>query len=455
MQTPFCNPADQFDKTKRISRIRETVTFVEERGAKIDRWRTLIVLSNTPFDLFAMIMIITGTPAPLLQFLSLAWANNDVSRLQEILLYEGARPLGFPSLVHGPERPQFCHVEAIGLPNYFLFGRRSTPVSNLTTFTFACSVTESVPSHQEFSDLLSASPQLESLSVNMQNAGPELLHHELELPDIASLKVRLPLLRSFSLDTAHRHQWCLNLLQIIDAPGVEYFSINSGFKFRSSFSNPEKLYEYLARGRINGVVQPSASIKDDSPGTGPIFPLLKHLNIQPMMCNADGVLPVFRIFPMVTHVTLGGRGFSGLSSHPDLLPSASHLTYIDDGSLFLRLAEFPRRWAMQRTGLTLVVCTSRPGKICEELGLVHDCDHLESERHYHLPGLADRLIIRQIGQKLVDWEGGGREVPRPEQSDEDEDIDLEIDMEEPAATQDGLSFTEQETNFMEDGQEES
>ncbi|KAG8759425.1 hypothetical protein FRC11_001980 [Ceratobasidium sp. 423] len=389
----------------------ETMDLVEQYGGKIDRWRSLIVHSISPLAVLAVLKLATANPTPALQFLSLTWeASSDFASEQEGLLLEESIPLNFPSLAHSPERPQLRHVEAIGLTNYFVFGIRYPRVSNLTTFTFACSPTWSLPSHQQFSLLLSASPQLESLSVDMGSVDPEYFPFELIPSQIASLQVHLPQLRSLSLDTGHLRKWCLQLIQMIDAPEVEYFSINTGSKIGIPTPTSEELFGYLARGRVNGVLQSDSSINDDVLGAGPIFPLLKHLNVASMTLVPDEIPTVFEIFPMITHVTLGGSGILGLSSQPGLLPNASHFTYIDDGSSSLELAGFAKCRAGRRALLTLVVCTSRPEKLCEELGLVYEGGNLGPKRHYHLPGLADHLIIRQVDQKPVDRKVGDAKI---------------------------------------------
>ncbi|KAG8729138.1 hypothetical protein FRC11_009443 [Ceratobasidium sp. 423] len=436
MRAPPTKRGRPINDRQQAAQALETMALVEKYGGRIDRWRSLIVHSKSPLVVLAMVKLATSSPTPALQFLSLTWeANSNLAGEQEGLLLEESMPLNFPCLAHGPERPRLRHVEAIGLTNYFVFGIRFPRVSNLTTFTFACSPTWSLPSHQQFSLLLSASPQLESLSVDMGSVDPEYFPFELLPSQIASLQVHLPQLRSFSLDTAHLRKWCLQLVQMIDAPGVEYFSINTGSKLGISTPSSEGLYRYLARGRVDGVLQSDSSIQD-VPGAGPVFPLLKHLNVELMTVVPDEIPTIFRIFPMVTHVTLGAHGVLALSNQSDLLPNASHFTYIDDGSLALQLAGFPRSRAVQKAISTLVVCTSKPVKVCEELGLVCEEDDLRSERHYHLPGLVDNLTIRQIDQKTVDWKDDDGEALTESSEDTYTDLSSELDTDESASMKD-------------------
>ncbi|CAE6525766.1 unnamed protein product [Rhizoctonia solani] len=434
-RAPSTKPARSLDDRQQAIQALETMTLVEQYGGNIDRWRSLIVHSESPLVVLAMVKLVTASPTPALQFLSLAWeANTNVAADQEGLLLEESIPLNFPYLAHGPERPRLRHVEAIGLTNFFVFGMQSPRVSNLTTFTFACPPTWSLPSHQQFSLLLSASPHLESLSIDMGSVDPKYFPFQLKPSQIASLQVHLPLLRSFSLSTAHLRKWCLQLLQMIDAPEVEYFSINTGSKFGISTPSSEGLYEYLARGRVDGVLQSDASIPDDISGAGPVFPLLKHLNVEPMMGVPDEIPAVLRIFPMVTDVTLGGHGILALSNQPDLVPNASHFTYIDDGSSALALAGFSRSRAVQRAISTLVVCTGRPRRVYEELGLVYKGDELGREGHYHLPGLVDHLTVRQVDRKPVNRKDDDDGVLTESNKDAYTDLVPEPDTDESAPT---------------------
>ncbi|CAE7054085.1 unnamed protein product [Rhizoctonia solani] len=400
MQKPFIKSIHPFQDTKQAERALEALDFIEKTGGKRDRWGSLVIFSKSLFTIISIYSFFTRSPTPALRFVSIKWTAHDhIVDIQEEICVEQFE-LSNPTLAHGSERPQIHHVEFNGLPKHFMFGSHVPLVSNLTRFTFICPKTMSLPSHEEFSAVLSASPRLEHLTVDMRAARSGYLEPEYEPADIASFQVQLPLLRSFSLDTSHLSRWSLHLLQIVDAPGVEYLDINTDSGSDLSHM-PMDLYRYLARGRINGILQCYAPIDDNTQGSGPVFPRLKHLNVGRMTQNVQDILFVYCAFPLVTGATLGGLGLLALQEHPEYLPNASHFTYIDDETVDLPIMiEFANSRTEHKAISTLVWCVDRPKVLCILLDLEDGGTHPGADRHYHsLPELqVDHLIIRQIAQ---------------------------------------------------------
>ncbi|KAG8732103.1 hypothetical protein FRC11_000731, partial [Ceratobasidium sp. 423] len=384
MRTPFIKPLHPLHESEQAERALQALDFIEKSGGTRDRWGSLIVLSKALFAVISIYSFFARTPTPALQFMSIKWkARSNIMDDEEDLIHQEIL-FSKASLAHGPERPRLSHVEFSGLPKYFMFDCHSPMISNLTRFTFICSEIMSLPSHEELSDVLSANPRLEHLSVDMRATRHRFGGLE-PAAAIASLQVRLPLLRSFSLNTSHLHQWSLHLLQIVDAPGVEYLNINTDHGF--STSTPNELYQYLAKGRVNEVLQCHATFDDNVPGSGPIFPQLKHLNVERMTQNIQDISLIFTAFPMVTHVTLGGFGALAFYEHAEYLPNASHFTYIDDDTVDLPVVlELPGRRAVHKAISTFVWCTDLPEELCTHLGLKGDgIHHLGSDRHYRSP----------------------------------------------------------------------
>ncbi|CAE6502763.1 unnamed protein product [Rhizoctonia solani] len=428
MRTSFIKPIHPFHESEQAERALEALEFIEKSGGKRDRWRSLIIFSKALFAITSIYSFFTRRPTPALQFVSIKWkAHDDIETDQEEL---GVQEFGLSetTLAHGPERPQLRHVELNGLAKNFMCNDHSVLVSNLTRFTFIAPGTTllSLPSYQQFSAVLAASPQLEHLSVDMQAAHYGFMNIESSPADIGSFQVRLPLLRSFSLYTGHLHRWGLNLLQIVDAPGVQCLDINT----EHNLFAPDAigLHQYLAKGRVNGVLQRHVPLdNNDTSGSGPIFPQLKHLSVQQMTRN---VSPIFVAFPMVTHITFGGLGALTLCHHPEYLPNASHFTYIDGAIAgFSAVLELATRRVEHRAISTLVWCTGFPEDLRVRLGIEGDgIPSLGSEQHYRSPpGLqVDHLIIRKITH-APPYRGDSDDEVLAALDDEDNDPGFDID----------------------------
>ncbi|CAE6437043.1 unnamed protein product [Rhizoctonia solani] len=427
MKSSFIQPIHPFRESEQAERALETLDFIEKAGGRRDRWGSLIIFSKALFAIITIYSFFTRTPTPVLRFVSIKWKSfSDIAQDQEQI---GIEKFGLskPTLAHGPERPRLSHIELNGLPKHFMFDNRLPLVSNLTRFTFVCSETMSLPLHHEFSMVLSASPQLEHLSVDLRDALYDIEEIELEPAAIAPIQVRLPFLRSFLLDTSHLYQWSLHLLQLVDAPGVEYLNLNT--EGDSLHPIPVELYEYLAKGRINNVLQCYVPLDDISPDSGPIFPRLGHLNIERMSHSVNNISLIFTTFPMVTHVTIGGSGALALHEYPDYLLNASHFTYINDNSVDPAVVVgFSNSRAAYKPISTFVWCTAQPEYLRMQLGL-EDNENWDSgsDRHYHSPPKlrVDHLIIRQIDQTHAYLESDDEAFVSLD--DEDDDLGFDVD----------------------------
>lgn len=339
MRTPYIQPIRRRDAKKQAGRALETLQFIIDCGGTIDRWSALIILSKIPQTIFDIIRLINLASTPVLHFLSLRWKGHpDVAHIDEEDAMENAMGRGILgdscSLSHGPKRPQLCQVELNGLPAAFVFNRGAPLASNLTKLTLVRS--SFLPSIPGISALLSASPRLESLCVNTTGMyweyEPE--HEHLEtLITLAPLQVQLPWLRSLSLDIEYEtaQKWGLQLLQIVDAPGLEYFELAVGREDLEFVDDraARRLFRYLGTGRLNGALLCNISLRNEHPGGEAIFPLLRHLNAQRVICRPSAARLFLKAFPMVTKATLNVDCLQSLVDHPQLLPNTSHFIYND------------------------------------------------------------------------------------------------------------------------------
>lgn len=176
---------------------------------------------------------------------------------------------------------------------------------------------------QGFSALLSANPRLECLSLDIRSEA----HGYPASISLASLQVRLPFLRSFSLGNGVDAKWALQILQVTDAPALEYFKLAISAPYLNEGEVPGKVFRYLGKGRLNGDLQCKVPPKQPTSNYSSIFPSLRHLNIEDMSGHYSSILPVLEAFPSVTRVTLDRGGLDALYKRPELIPNAAHFTY--------------------------------------------------------------------------------------------------------------------------------
>ncbi|KAB5588827.1 hypothetical protein CTheo_7737 [Ceratobasidium theobromae] len=274
-----------------------------------------------------MIQYLSTQVTPALKFLSLQWKLDIAVALpqDEIDGHDGWDRLGSSHpLGRGPNRPQLRQVEFHGLPSVFVF--RHTPVvSDLANLTLVGS--SIMPPIQGISTLLLSNPQLEFLHLGMGAALGSRFDPHISL---AGLQARLPQLRSLVLNTVTSYGWGLQLLQIIDAPRLEYFKLQSSemLFIPDADLNPQALFRHIVAGRIHGTLQyslPPEKLEERSPNSGSIFPSLRHFDIQDL--NAENQKPLLEAFPSITHVALNRHALCDWSECPSLLPNVSHITY--------------------------------------------------------------------------------------------------------------------------------
>lgn len=325
MRTAYIRPILLFDTRPQVERAHSTFRWLVKCGATVNRWRALIILSKTPKVIFSVIHYLGIMSTPLLEFLSLSCDGHpDVADMQEDdamkLVTKPGVSADTYSLAHGPRRPQLRQVQLRGLLACFVFHQRSPVVSSLTKLSLIA--TNVLPPLSGFSAMLAASPQLESLSIDMST-----IYWDRDCQDpgpLAPYKVCLFSLSSFSLNIRTVPKWGRQLLQILDSPGVHYFELSDNAPYDGVNSGPHKVYQYLGHGRVNGKLQVDSSL-DADPHGGPIFPVLKRLNVVGVGAHCSTLL--LEAFPLVAQVTLNLKWLEMLAGHPELLPRVSHLTF--------------------------------------------------------------------------------------------------------------------------------
>jgi hypothetical protein len=409
MKTPYIQGIHRFDVSTQAIRALETLRFIVAQGGSLDRWRSLIIHTKVPQVLFEAVKFINSAPTPALQFLSLKWKADigTVIEAQELdSLGDIEDMLGDSyALSHGSQRPQLRRVDLGGLPAAFIFDRPSPLLSNLTRLKLVCA--SQIYSIQGISALLSASPQLEHLSLDLGHA-----EGNLGIVTTGPLQISLPALRFFSLNPQSAYDWGVYLLQTIDAPGVETFELRTGTQtLMGDFDSPT--FAFLCLGRKNGALLHNGvnGGSTDYPKYGPPFPSLRHLDIKHI--NSTGrhtILRLLESYPMITQITLSFSVLSALAERPNLLPNLRHLKYSD-----IRRSSFPG--TMQKIAQGRVQAEMRlPFVEVEFTGRARPGWHGESgemvvDYKTRLNALVDKLVVYDRENHYVpdsdDETGGG------------------------------------------------
>ncbi|KAJ1299508.1 hypothetical protein OPQ81_006106 [Rhizoctonia solani] len=343
MKASYIEPEDElfFDPGKQAERALHTLQLIIEYGGTLDRWRSLTVRSKAARPLYDVIGLINSASTPALRFLSLTWGADHQSRAsppsgvnlpaQQAMGDAEGKTCDSYALTPGPHRPQLAHIELVRLPSEFIFLRASPMVSNLTRFKLASPFL----SLESVSNLLSGNPRLELLDVDIGTTSRWNSSERLDLASLGRLRVSLPLLSVFSLKLA-QHQMCgLQLLKLIDAPNVESFEL----EFEIDHGDAGYVYDhrnwgiptYLAKGRIHGALQ-SLTSPAENPGCGPIFPLVRKLNIDDivsfdMFGQSQTFSQLLGAFPDITHLAAREQCIDAMLDDPDTHPNLRHITF--------------------------------------------------------------------------------------------------------------------------------
>lgn len=323
MRRSYTLPISRFDHKEQTKRVLQTFGFIIGCRGGVERWGSLIVQSKLAQVLFDIIGFLSKTSTPVLQFLSLTWRSPSTNQ-QRALQYarHQLNNWGSCSLSRNSQRPQLHHVQFNELPSGFALNHGSSMLSNLTEFVFVNK--QGHPPIQDIGTFLSANPQLESLYLDTTTecssyAVPMLLTH---------LQAQMPMLRSFSLNAETNQGWCFQVLQIVDAPGLEHFKLKIRVPYRSLCYYPAgKLVRYLGLGRLDGVLRCDMPPEEDISYGSPIFPKLRHLDVEHVIGHYTGVPLLLQAVPSITQITLSLTCLQALAEHPELIPNASHFVY--------------------------------------------------------------------------------------------------------------------------------
>ncbi|KAF8749721.1 hypothetical protein RHS01_09863 [Rhizoctonia solani] len=337
MRASYIGPKNEllFDSDKQAERALQTLQLIVSYGGSMDRWRSLIAYSRKiGLCMRSSTWRLSRWYADGTEFTR---RTNTIDTREEIS--------DSSKLVRGPVHPQLAHVEVANLPSLLTLSDTSSIFSCLTRL--------------QFDKLL----ELDIGAVNLANS-----RQRLEYTTLDRLRISLPRLRDFSLKVG-RYQMCgLQLLKIIDAPNVE----NLELEFPIDRGDAEYLYDdrnwsiptYLSKGRVHRNLQ-SLTLPTETLGCGPIFPLVRKLNLGnissfDMLWQPKVYAELFGVFPDITHLAAGRQCISAMLDEPNARPDLKHITFHIPNYKDIRASlEVIAEYALARQNAGLPISTLR------------------------------------------------------------------------------------------------
>ncbi|KAF8601016.1 hypothetical protein BDV93DRAFT_608384 [Ceratobasidium sp. AG-I] len=198
------------------------------------------------------------------------------------------------SVIFKTQPPLLYDIQLLNIPE-LLIQHRSTPlVCNLTSLDLVAMV--SLPPLNTLYKLLLHSPRLELLSLCTKLVKKI---NSLYLAPTAP-RVNMPHLRQFTLNEPASVSWGLSVLKMVDAPGLEMFSLGL-----SHFINLGTILSYIAFGRSSGqLVDNHSRLSEHIVGIdgAAIYPALEHLTITRMPYPPKSIIHVLKAFQNITRL---------------------------------------------------------------------------------------------------------------------------------------------------------
>ncbi|KAF8601036.1 hypothetical protein BDV93DRAFT_525081 [Ceratobasidium sp. AG-I] len=286
MTGDFMEGLEGRDKRTHVKRAIEALEFIVDHGGITSRWERFVIWSEIPDIVLAAIDFISSAPLDTLTTLKLLGELND-----DLLAEPFARQDYSESIMFKNQPPLLRHVELYAIPSNFFFARESAPlVSNLTHLELSTIV--SLPPLIGLRELLLHSPLLETLFLDMGLV--TTVSFEDQPP--SSVRVSMPFLHQFTLREPVSVSWGLSVLKMIDAPGVEMFSLN----LTQSEELTDSIMRYIALGRSAGRLMDDDT--DTGADRGSIYPSLKHFALGPFINSAAILKATLKAFQNVTRL---------------------------------------------------------------------------------------------------------------------------------------------------------
>ncbi|KAG9102705.1 hypothetical protein FRC06_001381, partial [Ceratobasidium sp. 370] len=309
--------------SSRVFSVGSSIDFLLQKGASVNRWKSLIVRAETPQVLYKTLESISPESAPFLRFLSLKWKTHvglrTIEREVQSLEYLTAFDQAFSS--SNDRFPQLRTVQFKTVPVEFIFRRPLPMFLGLTRLELtSASRLFSLP---KLHALLSANLQLESLHLGARSSVGNL---ELTDSRVTLLSLRSLVLAWDAWDEVPL-SWVLGTIKMIDAPAVEHLELASPGSYNEELL---RLAEQLA---------PNVSENNDicCPGgqtisRRSIYPALQSINIAKLMPDGDcteALQALLSALPTVTSLAASPSVLDLLGKAPWLLPRLERIKFFE------------------------------------------------------------------------------------------------------------------------------
>ncbi|KAG9093394.1 hypothetical protein FS749_014462 [Ceratobasidium sp. UAMH 11750] len=301
--------------------VKDTINFLVQKGASINRWESLMVRGEIPQVLYKILEYISPESAPSLRFLSLRWKTrsgpqtieDEAQSLEYLDVFDQA------SSGSSDRFPQLRTVQFRAVPADFLF-RRPLPMFVGLVHLKLTLATKLFPL-PKLHTLLSANLQLESLHLGVSFCA--------DRPGPANCRVTLLSLRSLMLAWQAWDEgslsWALETIEMINGPAVEHLELSS-----PGSSNEEllRLVEQIAPNVFeNGNIHASGG---QTTSHQSIYPNLQSINIaklEPADDCAETFQALLSALPTVTSLAAPHSALDLLGKMPWLLPRLERIRF--------------------------------------------------------------------------------------------------------------------------------
>ncbi|KEP46811.1 F-box-like protein [Rhizoctonia solani 123E] len=263
--------------------------------------------------------------APALQSLALKWASKSMQHVEEIRAVDGARTSLRSPVLSGPLAPDLRYVELTSVPWRFVLDRPSPLFTGLTSLSLTAAT--QLNSLAMLANLLRGNPCLQSLHLS---SGPDHMDNAY-FSDYPLPCISLPELHSFSVRSAYKSDWILDVLQVVQVPNLNKFTLATELytDYPGEATGPElMLLNFLSGG--NG----DAWVDGHTSASKSLYPSLRELDISSVGCYSGGktIMTLLSSFPSVTWLAIANHQIDCLAHFPSVLPKLDCLSLNGDPS---------------------------------------------------------------------------------------------------------------------------
>lgn len=316
MRTNYLYNLDDDTLEEQLDSVRETLDFLVSRGATTDRWHALIFCAKVPSVLFEVVRLLNTKLVPALQFLSLWWKTrmDSDAEAQEHEYLRLPELSARKRIVFSFQMPRLRNLHLNAIPIFDEVKHLLPSVTGLAHLKLIALEPYPLP---KLHALLLSSPQLQSLTLSSGLADDFDFEPTMQ-------RIHLPFLRSFSLDFKECSRWAWGVIDMINAPTVEYLHL--------ALSLDSEMVVKLVNRVTTGISKDKFALVSQALASGQpiprksIYPLLQHLVIESNSSLPDTLRVILSVFPTITHVSLPEKALPLLGSAPWGFPNLEFIS---------------------------------------------------------------------------------------------------------------------------------